>query len=75
MPPEVAAYLGRPVLTSVVGLELADGVLRTRRETDEGEELWEVPLPAVLSVASTNVRGQALYKVVRGQALNSCYER
>src|SRR5205807_4302215 len=69
VPPEVAAYLGRPVLTSVVGLELADGVLRARREADEGEELWEVPLPAVLSVASTNVRGQALYKDVRGQAL------
>lgn len=51
VPPEVAAYLGWPQLTSVVGIELADGLVRATRETDEGEATFEVELPAVLSVA------------------------
>src|SRR5205807_10254252 len=50
-PPEVAAFLDRPHVTSAVGLALEGDRLRVRRETDDGEETVEVPLPAVVSVA------------------------
>jgi electron transfer flavoprotein alpha subunit len=51
VPPETAAFLGWPHLTSVVDTELRDGVLRATRETDDGFETWEVPTPAVVSLA------------------------
>jgi len=51
VPPEVAAFLDRPHVTSAVGLALEGDRLRVRRETDDGEETVEVPLPAVVSVA------------------------
>jgi electron transfer flavoprotein alpha subunit len=51
VPPETAAFLGWPHLTGVVGTELQDGTLRATRETDDGYETWEVPGPAVVSLA------------------------
>ena len=48
VPPEVAAFLGWPHLTSVVTVEPG---LQVTRETDEGEEIYEVEPPVVLSVA------------------------
>src|SRR2546430_13589937 len=51
VPPEVAAFLGRPHVTNSVGLAVEGDGLRVRRETDDGEETVEVPLPAVISVA------------------------
>jgi electron transfer flavoprotein alpha subunit len=51
VPPEVAAFLGRPHVTSVVETVARDGRLRATRETDDGLETWEVELPAVVSVA------------------------
>jgi electron transfer flavoprotein alpha subunit len=51
VPPEVAAFLGRPHVTSAVGLALEGDRLQVRHETDDGEETVEVPLPAVVSVA------------------------
>jgi electron transfer flavoprotein alpha subunit len=51
VPPEVAAFLGRPHVTSSVGLTIEGDRLRVRRETDDGEETVEVPLPAVVSIA------------------------
>jgi electron transfer flavoprotein alpha subunit len=51
VPPEVAAFLGRPHVTGSIGLALEDDRLRVRRETDDGEETVEIPLPAVVSVA------------------------
>jgi electron transfer flavoprotein alpha subunit len=48
VPPEVAAFLGWPHLTSVVSIEPG---LRVTRETDEGEEIYEVDPPVVLSIA------------------------
>jgi electron transfer flavoprotein alpha subunit len=51
VPPEVAARLDRPQVTSAFHVELADGRLRIRRETDEGEETVTVEPPAVVSVA------------------------
>jgi electron transfer flavoprotein alpha subunit len=50
VPPEVAAFLGWPQLTNVDRIDLADGRLRARRETDEGYDTYELELPAVLSV-------------------------
>src|SRR6266540_5071713 len=51
VPPEVAAFLGWPHLTSVVETELQDGRLRATRQTDDGYETWELETPAVVSVA------------------------
>ena len=53
VPPEVAAFLGRPHATNAVELAPEGGRLRVRRETDEGEETVELPLPAVVSIART----------------------
>jgi electron transfer flavoprotein alpha/beta subunit len=50
VPPEVAAFLGRPHVTSAIGLEVDGDRLRVRRETDEGEQTIELTLPAVVSV-------------------------
>ncbi|MFL5951504.1 MAG: FAD-binding protein [Gaiellaceae bacterium] len=51
VPPETAAFLGWPHLTSVVETELRDGTVRATRETDDGYETWELPTPAVVSLA------------------------
>ena len=51
VPPEVAAFLGWPHLTSVTDVEAADGGLRVLRETDAGYDTFELAPPAVLSVA------------------------
>jgi len=51
VPPEVAAFLGWPHLTSVVDSELQNGTLRATRETDDDYETWEVTLPAVVALA------------------------
>src|SRR5207247_10486640 len=51
VPPEVAAFLGRPHLTSVVDTEISGDTVRATRETEDGYEAWEVPLPALLAVA------------------------
>jgi electron transfer flavoprotein alpha subunit len=50
VPPEVAGFLGWPQLTNVDRLEVTDGRLRGRRETDEGFDTYELDLPAVVSV-------------------------
>jgi electron transfer flavoprotein alpha subunit len=51
VPPELAGFLGWPHLTSVDEIELDGDRLRTTRETDDGYETYELPVPAVLSVA------------------------
>jgi electron transfer flavoprotein alpha subunit len=51
VPPEVAAFLGWPHLTSVVETEVEDGTIRATRETDDGFETYELRGPAVLSLA------------------------
>jgi electron transfer flavoprotein alpha subunit len=51
VPPETAAFLGWPHLTSVVETELRERKLRATRETDDGYETWEVATPAVVSLA------------------------
>jgi electron transfer flavoprotein alpha/beta subunit len=54
VPPEVAAFLGVPHLTNATELEpsLDRPSLRVTRMTDEAEETWDVPLPALVSVAA-----------------------
>ena len=51
VPPEVAAFLGVGQLTNVRAFELDGATLRAQRLGDEGEELYELELPAVCSVA------------------------
>jgi len=54
VPPEVAAFLGWPQVTSVDRIEMLDGGrLRARRETDEGFDTYELELPAVVSVTES----------------------
>src|SRR3954463_12390038 len=51
VPPETAAFLSWPHLTNIVEIALADGRLRATRETDDGDETYELDGPAVLSLA------------------------
>ena len=51
VPPEVAAFLGWPQIVSAVWLDAADRRLRVTRELDGGEEVYELELPALVSVA------------------------
>jgi electron transfer flavoprotein alpha subunit len=51
VPAETAAFLGWTQLTNADRLELADGSLLARRETDDGYDTYELALPAVVSVA------------------------
>ena len=46
----VAHALGRPIVNGIKGIEVGDGSLRVRRESDGGLEVYEVPMPAVLGV-------------------------
>jgi electron transfer flavoprotein alpha subunit len=51
VPPETAAFLGWPHLTSVVETAVENGTLRATRETDDGFETYELNGPAVISLA------------------------
>jgi electron transfer flavoprotein alpha subunit len=51
VPPETAAFLGWPHVTSVVDTAVEDGTLRATRETDDGLETYELKGPAVVSLA------------------------
>jgi electron transfer flavoprotein beta subunit len=46
----VAYALGLPVVTGAKGIELADGAATVRREAGAGWEIFETPLPAVITV-------------------------
>jgi len=54
VPPEVAAFLDRQHLTSVVETELTGNTIRATRVTDDGFEKWETSLPAVVSLANAH---------------------
>src|SRR6266542_1705307 len=51
VPPEVAAFLGVPHLTNVSRIEAFDGRFRAVRQTDAGEQVFELEPSAVISVA------------------------
>lgn len=50
VPAAVGERLGAPVLSGLSKLELADGALSVRRQTEEGYVALSCPLPAVVSV-------------------------
>jgi electron transfer flavoprotein alpha subunit len=58
VPPETAAFLGWPHLTSVTETELqSDGRIRATRETELGYDTYEVDGPAVVSLAYAHEGG------------------
>jgi electron transfer flavoprotein beta subunit len=46
----VARALGRPVVGGIKGIDIAEGVVVARRETDAGFEVYRLALPAVVAV-------------------------
>jgi electron transfer flavoprotein beta subunit len=46
----VARALGRPVVGGIKGIDIEEGVVVARRETDAGFEVYRLPLPAVVAV-------------------------
>ena len=46
----VARALGRPMVTGAKGLTVTDGTARVQREIDGTQEVYELPLPAVVGV-------------------------
>src|SRR5205085_97137 len=46
----VAHALGRPIVTGLKGLSVADGRARCEQEVPGGRDVYVVPLPAVVSV-------------------------
>ncbi|HEY5437144.1 MAG TPA: electron transfer flavoprotein subunit beta/FixA family protein [Candidatus Limnocylindrales bacterium] len=46
----VGRALGRPVVTGVKGMAVADGVVRSEQEAEGGRDVYEIPLPAVVGV-------------------------
>jgi electron transfer flavoprotein beta subunit len=46
----VAHALGRPVVNGIKGISVSDGSLRCEREISGGRDVYELPLPAVVSV-------------------------
>ena len=46
----VAHALGRPIATNLKGLSLSDGRVRCEQEVPGGRDIYELPLPAVVSV-------------------------
>src|SRR6266542_5249507 len=55
VPPEVAAFLGIPHLTSVARLEQLDGGLRAVRETDTAEQVFDLEGPALVSLVDADL--------------------
>lgn len=46
----VAHALGRPIVSGVKGIEVADDEVTLRRDTTTGSEIYRLPLPAVVAV-------------------------
>jgi electron transfer flavoprotein beta subunit len=64
VPGAVAARRGLPLLSYGSELRLDDGVARIRRLSSAGFEIWESPLPAVVSV--TDQVGEPRYASLKG---------
>lgn len=62
--PMVAGVLGRPCVTSITEVEVADSVATCRRTVEGGQEVVEVDLPAVATV--TKGRYEPRYASLRG---------
>ncbi len=46
----VARTLGRPMTSGIKGIDIGDGSITARRETNRGSEVYRLPLPAVVGV-------------------------
>jgi electron transfer flavoprotein beta subunit len=46
----VAYALGRPMVNGIKGIEVGDGSLKARRESDAGLDVYQLPMPVVLGV-------------------------
>jgi electron transfer flavoprotein beta subunit len=64
VPGALAEHLGVPGLTNLRHLEIADGVIKAQRETDNGYQVVSGPLPAVISV--TMAIGEPRYASLKG---------
>lgn len=62
--PGIAEILGVPSVTVAKKIEAADGKARVERVTDDGYEIIEVPLPALITVS--NELGEARYPTIKG---------
>ncbi len=60
----IASMLKLPVITLARKIDIVDNRVRVERITDEGYEVIEIPLPAVISVS--NEIGEPRYPTVRG---------
>lgn len=57
--PQIAEHLGLPQITYVAGLEpAAGGMLRIKKETEDGYHLLEVATPCLLTVLASAYRGR-----------------
>ena len=64
MPAQLAELLGLPLLSFAKKLEVSDGKAVIDRQTDEGYDVVEAPLPAVVTV--TGGINEARYPALRG---------
>lgn len=46
----VAHSLDRPIVSGIKGIEVEDGSVKLRRDTNAGSEIYQLPLPAVAAV-------------------------
>jgi len=60
----IAEILGLPSVTLVKKIEIVDGKAKVERKSDDGYEVMEVSLPAVLTVS--NEIGEARYPTIKG---------
>ena len=65
VPVRLAHELGRPVVTGIQAISVADGVGHLRGEGPDGTETYEVPLPAVVSVMEGGVEPR--YPTISGR--------
>src|SRR6476469_8883363 len=52
VPEQMAEYLGLPSVTFAKHIEVADGVAKVQRQTEDGYHVVECPLPCVVSVTA-----------------------
>jgi electron transfer flavoprotein beta subunit len=64
VPAQLAEFLGLPLLSFAKKLELAGGKAQIDRQTDDGYDVVEAPLPAVVTV--TGGINEARYPALRG---------
>ena len=64
VPLGIGELLGLPVVSPVIGIEAADGSLRVNRVIEDGHQVIEVSLPAVIAVSSEI--GEPRYPPLRG---------